>query len=109
MAGLDLIFLIQAIIRLCLEFVLETGLITQGLFTWNQGLCYLSPHCTNKELREGRGRTADLNWPKGSPTHGVMLCIGTWGKKEEGTMFGVIMVFVFPKNCLVQCTCLLWN
>lgn len=61
LAGLELIFLTVAIMELCFGFVLETGLITQGLITRSQGLCHPSPHCTNKELRGGRGRTADLS------------------------------------------------
>lgn len=39
MAGLELIFFIAAIMRICFGFLLETGLVTQGLITQSQGFC----------------------------------------------------------------------
>ena len=52
----------------------------------------------HKKLGGDTAGTTDPNWPKRYPApYDIVLSSKSWGKKEQGEMFGVT-VFVFPRN-----------
>ena len=92
LAGIELIFFLEACMMLCSGFVMKTTLIVHQCFSCCRAVLAQSPgpfcfsHCQRgaEEHREMRGDTAstrDLNRPKGCPTaHGIMLSNKRWSK-----------------------------